>query len=147
VRLAYPIELILMSPEDGGRWLVTFPDWNNAVTEGDDPAEAMTNAVDCLETMIDYHLRKGLDIPAPGRARGRRLVAPDSDLATKAVLWRAFRESDLTDAEFAAQVGLTPDQLHRRLFHPRARLRPELVRKAAAALGKRLVVELEDAAA
>lgn len=146
MRLAYPIELTLMPPEDGGRWLVTFPDWNGAVTEGDDPAEAMVNAVDCLETMIDYCLRKGLDIPAPGPARGRKLVTPDSDLATKAALWRAFRESGLTEGDFAAQLGLAPDQLHKRLFHPRARPRPELIGKAAAALGKRLVVELEDAA-
>jgi antitoxin HicB len=146
VRLAYPIELTMMSPEDGGRWLVTFPDWNNAVTEGDDPAEAMANAVACLETMIDYCLRKGLDIPAPGPGRGRRLVAPDSGLATKAALWQAFRESGVAEPAFAAQLGLAPDQLNRRLFHPRARPRAELVRGAAAALGKRVVVELEDAA-
>jgi predicted RNase H-like HicB family nuclease len=146
MRFAYPVELTLMLPEDGGRWLVTFPDWNGAVTEGDDPDGAMVNAGGCLETMIDYRLRKRLDIPAPGRARGRRLVAPESDLATRAALWRAFRESGLTEAEFAAQFGLTPNQVHKRLFHPRARLRAELVRKAAADLGKRLVVELEDAA-
>ena len=146
MRLAYAIELTLMPPEDGGRWLVTFPDWNNAVTEGDDPAEAMANAVDCLETMIDYRLRKSLDVPAPSPARGRRLVTPDSDLATKAALWRAFRESGLAEPAFAARLGLAPDQVHKRLFHPRARLRPELVGRAAATLGKRVVVELEDAA-
>ena len=146
MRLAYPIELTLLTPDEGGRWLVTFPDWNGAVTEGIDPADAMANAIDCLETMLDYHLRKELDIPAPGPARGRRLAAPDSDLAMKAVLWRAFRQSGIGTAELAAQLGLPPDHLHRRLFHPRARPRPSLVQQAAAALGKRFVIELEDAA-
>ena len=60
----------------------------------------------------------------------------------------AHRASDLPTAEklLGDEFGLTPDELYKRLFHPRARLRAELVRKAAAALGKRLVVELEDAA-
>lgn len=146
MRLAYPVELTLMTPEDGGIWLVTFPDWDGAVTEGDDQAEAMVNAVDRLETLIDYSLRKGLDIPVPSPARGRGLVVPESDLATKAALWQAFRASGLSEGGFAAQLGLPPDQLHGRLFHPRARPRPELVRAAASALGKRVVVEVEDAA-
>jgi antitoxin HicB len=146
LRLAYPIELTLMSEEDGGVWLVTFPDWNNAVTDGEDPAEAMTNAVDCLETMIDYCLRKRLAIPDPSPAHGRRLVVPESDLATKAVLWRAFQASGLSEADLADRLGLAPEQVHKRLFHPRARTRPELIHRALAALGKRIVVELEDAA-
>ena len=146
MRLAYPIDLAPMSEADGGGWLVTFPDWGNAVTDGDSPGDALTNAIDCLETMIDYALRKGRDIPEPSPAEGRHVVVPESDLATKAALWRAFRASELSEAELAARLGLATEHLHRRLFHPRARPKPELVRAAATALGKRVVVEVLDAA-
>ncbi len=146
MRVAYPIDLTPMSEADGGGWLVTFPDWGDAVTDGDNPAEALTNAVDCLETMIDYRLRKCCDIPDPSAQGGRHLIVPGSDLATKAALWRAFRASGLTAVELATRLGLAPDQLHKQLFHPRARPKPDLIRAAAAALGKRVVVEVLDAA-
>ena len=45
MRLAYPIDLAPMSEADGGGWLVDFPDWGNAVTDGDShPAMPWTNA-------------------------------------------------------------------------------------------------------
>lgn len=135
-----------MTAEEGGGWLVRFPDWDDAVTDGADPAEAMTNAVDCLETMIDYCLRRGRDIPRPSPAKGRQMVVPESGLAMKAALWQALRSSGMSEAELAERLGIAPELLHKRLFHPRARPRPELLHAAAAALGKRVVVELEDAA-
>ena len=146
MRLAYPIDLRDMTAEEGGGWLVTFPDWGDAVTDGGDRAEALANAVDCLETLLDYSLRKGEDIPAPGAARGRPIIVPDTGLATKAALWRAFRASGLAAHEFARRLGMTPDQVASRLFHPRAKPQPALIGAAAAILGKRVVVELEDAA-
>ena len=146
MRLAYPVEIREMTAEEDGGWLVTFPDWNGAVTDGGDRDEALTNAIDCLETMLDYCLRKGEDIPAPSPAKGRPLVVPDADLATKAALWRAFRNSGLSAGRFAAHLDMTAEQLGSRLFHPRARPRPATLTAAAAALGKRVVVELEDAA-
>lgn len=146
MRLAYPIELREMTVEEGGGWLVTFPDWNDAVTDGSDRDEALTNAIDCLETMLDYCLRKGEDIPAPSPSNGRLLVVPDADLATKAALWRAFRISGLSAEQLARRLDMTPEQLGSRLFHPRARPKPAMLSAIAAALGKRVVVELEDAA-
>ena len=146
MRLAYPIEIREMTAEEDGGWLVTFPDWNDAVTEGDDRDEALINAIDCLETMLDYCLRKGEDIPAPSPANGRPLVVPEADLATKAALWRAFRQSALSAEQLAAHLGMSAEQLGSRLFHPRARPKPAVLTAAATALGKRVVVELEDAA-
>ena len=72
MRLAYPIDLSRQSVEDGGGWLVTFPDWRNAVTDGASLQEALVNAGDCLATMIDYCLRKGEEIPTPSPAGNRR---------------------------------------------------------------------------
>ncbi len=145
MRLAYPVELREMTEAEGGGWLVTFPDWGGAVTDGEDRAAALANAADCLETMIDYCLRRGEDIPSPGVGYGQPLVVPDSDLATKAALWRAFHASGPTTYELATRLGISTDQLQPRLFHPRARPRSSMI-GAAAALGKRVVVELEDAA-
>ena len=146
MRLAYPIEIREMTAEEDGGWLVTFPDWNGAVTDGGDRDEALTNAIDCLETMLDYCLRKGEDIPAPSPANGRPLVVPDADLAIKAALWRAFRDSGLSAERLAAHLDMSAAQLGPRLFHPRARPKPAVLTAAASALGKRIMVELADAA-
>ena len=52
MRFAYPIELEELPVDEGGGLLVRFPDWNDAVTDGADLAEALENARDCLEEMI-----------------------------------------------------------------------------------------------
>ncbi|MEK0084545.1 type II toxin-antitoxin system HicB family antitoxin [Benzoatithermus flavus] len=130
MRFAYPIELERMTEEDGGIWLVTFPDWNNAVTDDEDVPEAMANARDYREELLACSIGRRLPIPAPGPPGNRAPVEPEAGLALEAALWHALHEQ-----------GATGGELARRLI-----ARPELIRRALAALGKRVVVELEDAA-
>jgi antitoxin HicB len=146
MRFAYPIELSRMTEEDGGIWLVTFPDWNNAVTDGDDIPEALANARDCLEEMIAYHIRKREPISAPSPAGNRRMVEPEAGLALKAALWLGMQEQGVTAAGLASRLENVSEEQVERLLNPRLKARPELIHRALAALGKRIVVELEDAA-
>jgi antitoxin HicB len=146
MRFVYPIEIERMTEEDGGAWLVTFPDWNNAVTDGEDIPEAMANARDCLEEMIAYTIRRRLPIPLPGPPGNRPVVEPEAGLALKAALWLAMRSRDVTPADLAQRLGdLSAEQVER-LLNPRMKARPELIHRCLALLGKRVVVELEDAA-
>jgi len=146
MRLAYPIDLSRQSVEDGGGWLVTFPDWRNAVTDGASLQEALVNAGDCLATMIDYCLRKGEEIPTPSPAGNRRLIEPEPGLALKAVLWLGLREQHVSPAELATRLGDISHRQVQRLLNPRLKAQPELIHRALAALGKRVVVEVLDAA-
>jgi antitoxin HicB len=146
MRFAYPIDVRAMSPEEGGIVLVEFPDWNHAVTDGGDMVEALENARDCLEELIADRINRRESIPEPSPAGNRAVVGPEPGLALKAALWLGLRERGDTTADLANRLGDVSDQQVRRLLDPRLRTRPEAIHKALAALGKRVVVEVLDAA-
>jgi antitoxin HicB len=147
MRFDYPITIEPMTPEDGGGFLVTFPDWwNGVVTDGATAQEALTNAKDCLETMIGFCIAKREDIPSPSPAQGRRLISPEARLALKAGVWLAMREQGIEFDELATRLAFRSADEAEKLIDPRRRTRPELLEAAAAALGKRVALELQGAA-
>lgn len=147
MRFDFPIEVREMPAEEGGGLLVEFPDWwGGIVTDGADLGEALANAKDCLETVIAHAVAKREDIPFPSPAGGRRLVSPEARLALKAGVWAAMREQGVTFEELARRLGLASADKAEQLVDPRRRTRPELLEAAAAALGKRVALELQDAA-
>jgi antitoxin HicB len=147
MRFDYPITIEPMTPEDGGGFLVTFPDWwNGVVTDGETVQEALANAKDCLETMIGFCIARREDIPPPSPAQGRRLINPEARLALKAGVWLAMREQGIGFDELATRLAIRSADEAEKLIDPRRRTRPELLEAAAAALGKRVALELQDAA-
>ena len=66
--LAYPVRL---EPAEEGGFVVTFPDIPEAITQGEDEAEAMVWALDALETMLDSYMgdRQRIPYPSPANAR------------------------------------------------------------------------------
>jgi predicted RNase H-like HicB family nuclease len=58
--LFYPAALI---PEKRGGFRVHFPDLPEAITSGDDRAEALAQAADCLDEAIAGRISDGLEIP------------------------------------------------------------------------------------
>src|ERR1700732_5148192 len=93
VVLQYPA---VLAKDENGTWLVTFPDFEDAVTFGETRAEALAQAVDALETVIVSRMKHKRDIPAPGAARGRPLVTIPPLTAAKALLYRELREQKVT---------------------------------------------------
>jgi antitoxin HicB len=147
MRFAYPIEIRAMTADEGGGFLVQFLDWQGgAVTQGRDMAEALANARDCLEEMIASCIRRRDAIPEPSRAGNRLVVEPEAGLALKAALWLALWDQGITVGELARRMGGLTEVQAERLLNPRLKARPELIHKGLTTLGKRLVVELEDAA-
>ena len=66
-RYRYPIDL---HEEREGGFSVTFPDFDEAFTDGDTSAEAVAEASDCLEEALAGRIARREDIPAPSPARG-----------------------------------------------------------------------------
>jgi antitoxin HicB len=145
MRFDYPIEVEPVTSEDGGGFLIRFPDWR-PVTDGDDLAESLTNAVDCLNELIANRIRRREDIPRPSQAQGRRTVGPGGQIAAKAALWLTLREQDVSLNELARRLGHESTLQVRRLLDPCHASRWDLIDTALAALGKHLVVELADVA-
>ena len=63
----YPFNLTLLSAEDGGGWLIVFPDFPGAVmSDGETPEEALANGRDALESAIAIYKEEGRALPVPG---------------------------------------------------------------------------------
>ena len=63
-RYSYPIDL---HEEPEGGFSVTFPDFDEAFTDGDSFAEAISEAADCLEEALAGRIVRCDDIP-PARS-------------------------------------------------------------------------------
>ena len=142
---SYPV--VLTEDDAEGGFVVTFPDLPEAITQGDDAAEALSQAADALEEAVAGRIRRGVEIPAPSRPRpGQHLVPVPAQTAVKAALYLALCESGLSKVELAARLGCDEKEV-RRLLDPRHPSKLPRLQAALAALGKRLALRLESEAA
>ncbi len=55
--------------------VVTFPDFDWGITQGETEQDAREMAMDALSTMIREHIRKGEILPCPSNPRGKNISA------------------------------------------------------------------------
>ena len=65
--LEYPITLRPLTKEEGGGWLVEFPDLPGCVADGETPEEAVHEAKDAMLSWLETARLHGDAIPAPSR--------------------------------------------------------------------------------
>ena len=141
-RYAYPVDL---HEEPEGGFSVTFPDFDEAFTDGDNFAEAISEAADCLEEALAGRIVRRDDIPAPSPARGRPTAVPGAILAAKIALYEALRQEGLSINAFAVSMGVPEAEAHK-LLDPAHATKIDRLEEALARFGKRLVVSVEEAA-
>jgi len=140
--------LALFEPDlEAGGYVVTFPDFGYGVTQGETDQEAMEMARDLLMLTIGDHMREGKPLPVPTRRRGAKFrpVSLPALQSAKVELYTAFVDSGLKKAEFARRIGIPKTHIDR-LFSLRHHSRFDQIEAAFLALGKRLTVEVRDAA-
>lgn len=141
----YPV-LLTRDEADGG-FVATFPDLPEAITQGDDAADALTQAVDALDEAVAGRIRRGDAIPVPSvPAPGQPVVPVPALTAAKASLLLALREAGINKSELAERLGCDEKEV-RRLLDPRHASRLTRLQAALTALGKRIAVRLVDEAA
>jgi antitoxin HicB len=133
----YPVTL---SPDDNDTILVTFPDFPEAHTFGDDKSEAPARAVDALETVIDAYIRDRRAIPTPS-AITKASVTLSSLAAAKVQIYNAMRQQHIGKADLAKRLGAHLPQIDR-LLDVRHGSKLEQLEAAAHALGADLDVVL-----
>lgn len=74
-RLDYPFELRPLSEDEGGGWLVTFPDLPGCMSDGETPEDALTNGRDALGAWLEAAREMGRPIPQPGELPSGKFVA------------------------------------------------------------------------
>ena len=122
-----------------------FPDFPEAVTFGEDETDALVRAVDALETALAARIDDREEIPLPSRATGRPRVVLPALTAAKVLLYRAMFEAGVRKADLARRLGWHGPQVDRLLDLDHAS-RLDQIEAALAVLGKRLSVDLQDAA-
>ena len=71
----YPFELRPLSDEEGGGWLVTYPDLPGCMSDGETPEDAMANGKDALDAWLSAAAEVGREIPAPGDLPSGKFMA------------------------------------------------------------------------
>lgn len=107
----YPVTL---QPDDNDTVMVTFPDFPEAQTFGEDEADALARAADALATIVDGYVRARRPLPVPSPVGGH--VAHLSPLmSAKVELYNAMQASGTSKSALARRLNWHPPQVDRLL--------------------------------
>lgn len=142
MKLTYPVTLT--ADEDDGGFVVTFPDFPEAITQGETIGDALREAEDCLDEAVAARVRLGEALPTPSDALMEHyLVDVSAHMAAKLLLAEALRESNISKVELARRLNCDEKEV-RRLLDPRHGSKLSRMENAMRALGRKLVVHVAD---
>lgn len=131
----YPVKL---KRDTNGTVLVTFPDFPEAATFGEDNQDALLRAVDALETAVQGRMSDREDIPEPSPRYRHRVQLP-TQAVVKILLYRAMREKGVSKSKLAGSLHWHRPQVDR-LLDLRHASRLDHIDAALRKLGARLEV-------
>jgi len=141
-RFEYAVKL---TPAEEGGFVVTCRDLPQLVTQGEDVADALTEAADAMDEVFAAYMQGGLPFPAPTKAkRSEHQVSPPAETVAKAALYVAMQEAGITKMQLAKKLGVDEKEV-RRLLDPHYGSKLPRIAQAISALGHRLVIGLEAA--
>jgi len=138
-------QALFTSEEDW--FIITFPDFGWGVSNGQGEEDSLSMAQDLLHSLLREEIRLGNDLPVPRRYRGagyRNITLPVVESA-KVELYQAVRASDLSRGQLAKRLGTPVAELNR-LVDLKYKSRFSKIEEVLLALGKRVVLTVEDAA-
>jgi antitoxin HicB len=130
----------IIEQQDTG-YFVQFVDLPDAFTEGATLEEALFNSAEALSAMLDWHLDQGHSLPEPSTGlKDAHYIAPDAKTQAALLVRRARGSRPLSEVARAMQTSWPAAQ---RLEDPSHSPSLKQLERAAAALGKRLVLVFE----
>ncbi|MFQ6017910.1 MAG: type II toxin-antitoxin system HicB family antitoxin [Kiloniellaceae bacterium] len=133
--MRYPVRL---KRDTNGTVLVTFPDFPEAATFGEDNQDALLRAVDALQTAVQGRMSDREEIPEPS-PRFRYRVQLPTQAVVKILLYRAMREKGVSKSKLARSLHWHRPQVDR-LLDLRHASRLDHIDAALQQLGARLEV-------
>jgi antitoxin HicB len=138
VDIRYPATV---DAQKDGSFLVQFVDLPDTFSEGRTKEEALFNAAEVLSAMLAWRLDETKDVPTPSaKVKGAHYVAPDAKTQAAMLLRLARGERSLSELARALETSWPAAK---RLEDPMHWPSLKTLDRAAAALGKRLVLTLE----
>jgi antitoxin HicB len=121
-----------------GSVVVRFIDIPEAITQGDDTADARHHALDAFETALDFYFEDGRAIPLPSTPKpSHKLIELPPSVAAKILLHNEMVRQKVRPIDLANRLGI-PRQEVTRMLDWRHNTKIDTTAKALAALGKRL---------
>jgi len=137
--MRYPINL---KPEEKGLFSVSFPDFPEAITAGNNRDHALEMALDALITSLDFYFEDRRMVPLPSRIkRGQAFVDLPPGFSAKILLLNEMLEQEVRPAELARRMGVPPPEINR-LLNLRHNTKIDTIAVAMNALGKRLELQV-----
>ncbi len=138
MEIRYPATV---TEQEDGSFLVSFIDLPDTFTEGKTREEAVFNASEVLSGMLAWRLDEAKEVAAPSLGvEGAQYIAPDAKTQAAMLLRLARGERSLSDLARALETSWPAAK---RLEDPSHWPSLKTLDRAAAALGKRLVLVLE----
>jgi antitoxin HicB len=133
-------------PGDEGGIVVSFPDVPEAITQGDDEADAAKQAQEALGLALLTYPRRELPVPeAKARVRGLVRIAVAPEVAAKIAVLEAFASSGISKSELARRLRKDEKEV-RRILDPRHATKLTTLTDALRELGQQLVIGVQTAA-
>jgi len=140
---SYPAKL---EEDEEGRFLVSFPDIPEALTDANTFKDAFAEAIDCLEEALAGRINRDEEIPKPSKSRrGLYLIHISAGFSMKVLLHHAWKEAGITRTQLAKMINVDEKEA-RRLLDPRYHSKLPAMERAFDALGYRVNVGLEKVA-
>jgi antitoxin HicB len=126
--------------------VVSFADVPEAITQGENEADACAQAEEALGLALLTYPARGLPLPR-SKTRGAGLVpvAVEPEVAAKLAVIEAVRIAGITKSEFARRIGKDEKEA-RRILDPRHPTKLTTLTAALRELGQRLVIGVEPVA-
>lgn len=138
MKIAY--QAIIKPSSSGSGFYVELPDLSEAFTQGETMQEALFNASEVLDLTLEGRLEDNREIPEPKEYERGVWVYPSPQV--QAALLVRFSRQGRSLAELARALG-TSWPSAQRLENPKHSPTLKQLDRAAAALGKRLVLSFE----
>ena len=78
MKIWYPCHI---EKDQGGKYLVIFPDFPEAITEGDTEEEALFNASEALTLTLEGRAEENMPIPLPSQEDSGPTSSPENGLS------------------------------------------------------------------
>jgi antitoxin HicB len=136
--MRYPITL---TPSDG-KLVVHVDDIAGVNTFGDDREDALAQAADALETMLDHYFENKLPVPLPSKVRrGKPFVEIPVSISAKILLHNELLDQQVRPSELARRLKL-PRQEMTRLLDLHTVTKIDSIAEAMKALGKSIELQV-----
>ena len=139
MRFIYPAFLKRVSDDEV---VVTFRDFSECHTAGRDELDALAEAQDALAEAIAGRIDDGEPIPKPSARRSGELLVPvPTEIASKAALAIACRQTELSQAALARILDVDQETVSH-MLDPRHATDTASISRALRILGSELVLEV-----